>query len=195
MYFFPLLLLGLCLLIPFRSTCKLMTAGIHPPITINMTFLCMPAVSSWARYKLVFRLLSFHGRQWGTLHSGLFFSLTTLLCWAYPMWSFCVFGCSLSWCHPRQSQFIASPFGQRHQRDNSATAPRLGKNTPPRPHSVALALFSWIISSAIVNISWILSSLTSLSILTQHSPVLVRSSPLAFTRSVMFCLSSSDVYL
>lgn len=65
LYFFPLLLLGLCLLIPFRSTCKLMTAGIHPPITINMTFLCMPAVSSWARYILVFRLLSFHGRQGG----------------------------------------------------------------------------------------------------------------------------------
>ena len=49
----------------FVSTCKLMTAGIHPPITINMTFLCMPAVSSWARYILVFRLLSFHGRQGG----------------------------------------------------------------------------------------------------------------------------------
>lgn len=43
---------------------------------------------------------------------------------------FFVFGCSLSWCHPWQSQFIASPFGQRHQRDNSATAPRLGKNNP-----------------------------------------------------------------
>ena len=49
----------------FVSTCKLMTAGIHPPITINMTFLCMPAVSSWARYILVYRLLSFHGRQGG----------------------------------------------------------------------------------------------------------------------------------
>ena len=49
----------------FVSTCKLMTAGIHPPITINMTFLCMPAVSSWERYILVFRLLSFHGRQGG----------------------------------------------------------------------------------------------------------------------------------
>lgn len=36
-----------------------------PPFTINMTFLCMPAVSSWARYILVFRLLSFHGRQGG----------------------------------------------------------------------------------------------------------------------------------
>ena len=42
-----------------------MTAGIHIPITINMTFLCMPALSSWARYILVFRLLSFHGRQGG----------------------------------------------------------------------------------------------------------------------------------
>ena len=125
-----------------------------------------------------------------------FLSLTTFLCRAYLMWLFCVFGCSLSWCHPWQSQFIASPFGQRHQRDNPATAPEAGgRITPPRPHSVALALFSWIISSAIVNISWILSSLTSLSILTQHSPVLVRSSPLAFTRSVMFCQSSSDVYL
>ena len=49
----------------FISTCKLMTAGIHIPITINMTFLCMPALSSWARYILVFRLLSFHGRQGG----------------------------------------------------------------------------------------------------------------------------------
>lgn len=35
------------------------------PITINMTFLCMPALSSWARYILVFWLLSFHGRQGG----------------------------------------------------------------------------------------------------------------------------------
>ena len=179
----------------FVSTCKLMTVGIHPPITINMTFLCMPAVSSWARYILVFRLLSFHGRQ-GDASSRPFLSLTTFLCWTYPMCFLCVFGCSLSWCHPWQSQFIASPFGQRHQRDNSATAPEAGEEyPPPRSHSVALALFSWIISSAIVNISWILSSLTSLSILTQHSPVLVRSSPLAFTRSVMFCLSSSDVYL
>ena len=125
-----------------------------------------------------------------------FLSLTTFLCWAYPMWSFCVFGCSLSWCHPWQSQFIASPFGQRYRWISLPLPPRLGgRITPPRPHSVALALFSWIISSAIVNISWILSSLTSWSILTQHSPVLVRSSPLAFTRSVMFCLSSSDVYL
>ena len=171
-----------------------MTAGIHPPITINMTFLCMPAVSSWARYILVFRLLSFHGRQGGRFIAAFSF-LDNFFVLGIPHVFFCVFGCSLSWCHPWQSQFIASPFGQRHQRDNSATAPRLGKNNPPHPHSVALALFSWIISSAIVNISWILSSLTSLSILTQHSPVLVRSSPLAFTRSVMFCLSSSDVYL
>lgn len=44
---------------------------------------------------------------------------------------FFLFGCSLSWCHPWQSQFIASPFGQRHQRDNSATAPEAGgKNNP-----------------------------------------------------------------
>lgn len=171
-----------------------MTAGIHIPITINMTFLCMPALSSWARYILVFRLLSFHGRQGGRFIAAFSF-LDNFFVLGIPH-VFFVFGCSLSWCHPWQSQFIASPFGQRHRWISLPLPPRLGgRITPPRPHSVALALFSWIISSAIVNISWILSSLTSLSILTQHSPVLVRSSPLAFTRSVMFCQSSSDVYL
>ena len=78
----------------FVSTCKLMTAGIHPPITINMTFLCMPAVSSWARYILVFLLLSFHGRQ-GDASSRPFLSLTTFLCWAYPM---CFFVCLAALC-------------------------------------------------------------------------------------------------
>ena len=93
----------------FVSTCKLMTVGIHPPpFTINMTFLCMPAVSSWARYILVFRLLSFHGRQ-GDASSRPFLSLTTFLCWTYPMCFLCVFGCSLSWYHPWQSLFIVSP--------------------------------------------------------------------------------------
>ena len=134
--FLLLLLLGLCLLIPFRSTCKLMTAGIHPPITINMTFLCMPAVSSWARYILVFRLLSFHGRQGGRFIAAFSF-LDNFFVLGIPH-VFFVFGCSLSWCHPWQSQFIASPFGQRHQRDNSATAPRLGKNNP------SLFLILWL---------------------------------------------------
>ena len=112
---FLLLLLGLCLLTPFRFHMQVDDRRhTSPPFTINMTFLCMPALSSWARYILVFGLLSFHGRQ-GDASSRPFLSLTTLLCWAYPMWSFCVFGCSLSWCHPWQSQFIASPFGQRHR--------------------------------------------------------------------------------
>lgn len=101
-----------------------------PPFTINMTFLCMPAVSSWARYILVFRLLSFHGRQ-GDASSRPFLSLTTFLCWTYPMCFLCVFGCSLSWYHPWQSQFIVSPFGQRHQRDNPATAPEAGGGRIP----------------------------------------------------------------
>ena len=114
----------------FVSTCKLMTAGIHPPITINMTFLCMPAVSSWARYILVFRLLSFHGRQGGRFIAAFSF-LDNFFVLDIPPCVFCVFGCSLSWYHPWQSQFIASPFGQRHQRDNSATAPEAGgKNNP-----------------------------------------------------------------
>lgn len=73
----------------FVSTCKLMTVGIHIPFTINMTFLCMPAVSSWARYILVFRLLSFHGRQ-GDASLQPFLSLTTFLCWAYPMCFLCL---------------------------------------------------------------------------------------------------------
>lgn len=113
----------------FVSTCKLMTAGIHIPITINMTFLCMPALSSWARYILVFRLLSFHGRQGGRFIAAFSF-LDNFFVLGIPH-VFFVFGCSLSWCHPWQSQFIASPFGQRHQRDNPATAPEAGgKNNP-----------------------------------------------------------------
>ena len=124
-----------------------------------------------------------------------FLSLTTFLCWTYPMCFLCVWLLSVlvsSMAVPIHCQPLRSEVSV----DKSVTAPEAGgRITPPRPHSVALALFSWIISSAIVNISWILSSLTSLSILTQHSPVLVRSSPLAFTRSVMFCLSSCDVYL
>ena len=114
----------------FVSTCKLMTAGIHPPITINMTFLCMPAVSSWARYILVFGLLSFHGRQGGRFIAAFSF-LDNFFVLDIPPCVFCVFGCSLSWYHPWQSQFIASPFGQRHQRDNSATAPEAGEEYPP----------------------------------------------------------------
>ena len=113
----------------FVSTCKLMTAGIHPPITINMTFLCMPAVSSWARYILVFRLLSFHGRQGGRFIAAFSF-LDNFFVLDIPPCVFCVFGCSLSWYHPWQSQFIASPFGQRHQRDNSATTPEAGEEYP-----------------------------------------------------------------
>ena len=192
MYFF--LLLVLCLLIPFRFHMQVDDRRHTSPITINMTFLCMPAVYSWARYILVFRLLSFHGRQ-GDASLQPFLSLTTFLCWTYPMCFLCVWLLSVlvsSMAVPIHCQ----PLRSEASVDKSATAPEAGgRITPPRPHSVALALFSWIISSAIVNISWILSSLTSLSILTQHSPVLVRSSPLAFTRSVMFCLSSSDAYL
>ena len=118
----------------FVSTCKLMTAGIHPPITINMTFLCMPAVSSWARYILVFRLLSFHGRQGGRFIAAFSF-LDNFFVLDIPPCVFCVFGCSLSWYHPWQSQFIASPFGQRHQRDNSATAPEAGGKKNPASSS------------------------------------------------------------
>ena len=164
------------------------------PITINMTFLCMPALSSWGRYILVIRLFhSMAGRGDASLQP--FLSLTTFLCWAYPM---CFFVCLAALCpgviHGSPNS-LPAPSVRGIRGTILPLPPRLGKNNPPRSHSVALALFSWIISSAIVNISWILSSLTSLSILTQHSPVLVRSSPLAFTRSVMFCQSSSDVYL
>ena len=134
---FLLLLLGLCLLIPFRSTCKLMTAGIHPPITINMTFLCMPAVSSWARYILVFRLLSFHGRQGGRFIAAFSF-LDNFFVLGIPHVFFCVFGCSLSWCHPWQSQFIASSFGQRHRWTILPLPPRLGGRINP------LVLILWL---------------------------------------------------
>ena len=171
-----------------------MTAGIHPPITINMTFLCMPAVSSWARYILVFRLLSFHGRQGGRFIAAFSF-LDNFFVLDIPH---VFFVCLAALCPGiiHGSPYSLPAPSARGIRGTILPLPRgWGKNNPPRPHSVALALFSMTISSAIVNISWILSSLTSLSILTQHSPVLVRSSPLAFTRSVMFCLSSSDVYL
>lgn len=128
--FLLLLLLGLCLLTPFRFHMQVDDRRHTSPITINMTFLCMPAVSSWARYILVFRLLSFHGRQGGRFIAAFSF-LDNFFVLDIPPCVFCVFGCSLSWYHPWQSQFIASPFGQRHQRDNSATAPEAGgKNNP-----------------------------------------------------------------
>ena len=47
---FLLLLLGLCLLTPFRFHMQVDDRRHTSPITINMTFLCMPAVSSWALY-------------------------------------------------------------------------------------------------------------------------------------------------
>ena len=179
----------------FVSTCKLMTAGIHPPITINMTFLCMPAVSSWARYILVFRLLSFHGRQGGRFIAAFSFLDNFFVLDIPHVFVVCLAALCPGVIHGSPNS-LPAPSVRGIRGTILPLPPRLGgRITPPRPHSVALALFSWIISSAIVNISWILSSLTSLSILTQHSPVLVRSSPLAFTRSVIFCLSSSDVYL
>ena len=125
-----------------------------------------------------------------------FLSLTTFLCWTYPHVFFVCLAALCPGVIHGSPNSLPAPSVRGIRGTILPLPPRLGgRITPPRPHSVALALFSWIISSAIVNISWILSSLTSLSILTQHSPVLVRSSPLAFTRSVMFCLSSSDVYL
>ena len=114
----------------FVSTCKLMTAGIHPPITINMTFLCMPAVSSWARYILVFRLLSFHGRQGGRFIAAFsfldnFFVLDIPHVFFVCVWLLSVLVSSMAVPIHCQS------FGQRHQRDNSATAPEAGgKNNP-----------------------------------------------------------------
>ena len=191
MYFF--LLLGLCLLIPFRFHMQVddrrHTSPHHHQHDISV-YAC--GVFMGAIYWFFGFCHSMAGRGDASLQP--FLSLTTFLCWTYPMCFLCVWLLSVlvsSMAVPIHCQ----PLRSEASVDNSATAPRLGKNNPPRPHSVALALFSWIISSAIVNISWILSSLTSLSILTQHSPVLVRSSPLALTRSVMFCQSSSDVYL
>ena len=191
MYFF--LLLGLCLLIPFRFHMQVDDRRHTSPITINMTFLCMPAVSSWALY------IGFWAFVIPWQAGGRFIAAFSFLDNFFVLDIPHVFFVCLAALCP----------GVIHGSPNSLPAPSVrgirgtilplprgwGKNNPPRPYSVALALFSWIISSAIVNISWILSSLTSLSILTQHSPVLVRSSPLALTRSVMFCLSSSDVYL
>ena len=160
-----------------------------------MTFLCMPAVSSWVRYILFFWLLSFHGRQGGRFIAAFYFLDNSFVLGIPHVVILCVWLLSVLvssmvvpiHCQPLRSEASEGQFCHCPEAGGSITS--------PRPHAVALALFSWIISSAIVNISWILSSLTSWSILTQHSPVLVRSSPLAFTRSVMFCQSSSDVYL
>lgn len=129
MYFF--LLLGLCLLIPFRFHMQVDDRRhTSPPFTINMTFLCMPAVSSWARYILVFRLLSFHGRQGGRFIAAFSFldnffvpgiPHVVILC----VWLLSVLVSSMAvpiHCQPLRSEASV---------DNSATAPRLGKNTPP----------------------------------------------------------------
>lgn len=128
MYFF--LLLGLCLLIPFRFHMQVddrrHTSPHHHQHDISV-YAC--GVFMGAIYWFLGFRHSMAGRGDASLQP--FLSLTTFLCWAYPMWFFGVFGCSLSWCHPWQSQFITSPFGQRHQRDNPATSPEAGgKNNP-----------------------------------------------------------------
>lgn len=113
----------------FVSTCKLMTAGIHIPITINMTFLCMPALSSWARYILVFRLLSFHGRQGGRFIAAFSF-LDNFFVLGIPHVFFCVWLLSVlvsSMAVPIHCQ----PLRSEASVDKSATAPEAGgKNNP-----------------------------------------------------------------